>query len=181
MSEPPASAPPLSDVAGELRLTLTSPAATAALAVTLDDGLAAGDTLLLSGPLGAGKSHFARALIQHRLARIGQVEEVPSPTFTLVQIYQAGPVEIWHVDLYRLSSADEIAELGLDEAMRTAIALIEWPDRLGPTQPERHLSLDFAMDPSAADTRHLTVRMAGPGWDRVAARLATNPGARRDG
>lgn len=101
--------------------------------------LGAGNVLLLKGAIGAGKSHFARAFIQ---ARLGRLEEVPSPTFTLVQTYQAD-VEIWHADLYRLSHPNEVIELGLDEAFTSAICLIEWPDRLGSLSPESALTLEL--------------------------------------
>ena len=99
--------------------------------------LRAGDTLLLDGPIGAGKSHLARAIIR---ARLGPDEEVPSPTFTLVQTYTGDP-DIWHADLYRLTHSDEVVELGLEDAFATAICLIEWPDRLGSTQPVNPLRL----------------------------------------
>lgn len=102
--------------------------ATSAFGAALADHLQAGDCVLLEGPIGVGKSHLARALIR---ARLGRVEEVPSPTFTLVQTYQAEDVEIWHADLYRLSHPDEVLELGLDDAFASAICLVEWPDRLG--------------------------------------------------
>ncbi len=101
----------------------------------------AGDCLLLSGPIGAGKSHLARALIQ---ARLGRFEDVPSPTFTLVQTYQAD-VEIWHADLYRLSHPDEVLELGLDDAFSSAICLIEWPDRLGRLAPKGAISVNLSV------------------------------------
>lgn len=113
-------------------ILLPDAAATDRLGTWLADRLRAGDCLLLSGPIGAGKSHLARALIR---ARLGRFEDVPSPTFTLVQTYQAD-VEIWHADLYRLSHPDEVLELGLDEAFSTAICLIEWPDRLGKLAPK---------------------------------------------
>jgi tRNA threonylcarbamoyladenosine biosynthesis protein TsaE len=112
--------------------------------------LGAGDVLLLQGPIGAGKSHLARALIR---ARLGRMEDVPSPTFTLVQTYQAD-VEIWHADLYRLSHPDEVLELGLDEAFSTAICLIEWPDRLGSLAPETALRLELS---SEAEGRRATL------------------------
>lgn len=112
--------------------------------------LVAGDVLLLNGPIGAGKSHFARALIR---ARLGRMEDVPSPTFTLVQTYQAD-VEIWHADLYRLSHPDEVLELGLEAAFSTAICLIEWPDRLGRFAPKAALTLDLA---SEAEGRRATL------------------------
>jgi tRNA threonylcarbamoyladenosine biosynthesis protein TsaE len=104
--------------------------------------LRAGDCLLLEGQIGAGKSHFARAFIQ---ARLGRAEDVPSPTFTLVQSYQAD-VEIWHADLYRLSHPDEVLELGLDEAFDSAICLIEWPDRLGSLLPKGAMRLRFTLE-----------------------------------
>jgi tRNA threonylcarbamoyl adenosine modification protein YjeE len=93
--------------------------------------LRAGDAVLLEGSIGAGKSQFCRALIR---ARLGRQEDVPSPTFTLVQTYDAD-VEIWHADLYRLTHPDEARELGLEEAFAQAICLVEWPDRLGPHAP----------------------------------------------
>ena len=91
-----------------------------------------GDVILLEGPIGAGKSCLARAFIR---ARLGREEEVPSPTFTLVQVYEADEVEIWHADLYRLTHPDEVWELGLDDAFASAICLVEWPDRLGAHVP----------------------------------------------
>ncbi|GLS86231.1 tRNA (adenosine(37)-N6)-threonylcarbamoyltransferase complex ATPase subunit type 1 TsaE [Cypionkella aquatica] len=101
--------------------------------------LRAGDCLLLQGPIGAGKSHLARTFIQ---ARLGRMEDVPSPTFTLVQTYQAD-VEIWHADLYRLSHPDEVAELGLHDAFSQAICLIEWSERLGDLAPRDALRLQI--------------------------------------
>ena len=118
--------------------------------------LRAGDCVLLDGPIGAGKSHFARALIQ---ARLGRAEDVPSPTFTLVQTYEAD-VEIWHADLYRLSHPDEAMELGLEEAFETAICLIEWPDRLGKRVPIGALRLGFS---DAGEGRRVQVRLGRRG------------------
>lgn len=134
-------------------LSLPDEGATAAFAARLGAVLDAGDTLLLSGPIGAGKSAFARALIR---ARLGADEDVPSPTFTLVQVYGENP-EIWHCDLYRLGHVDEVMELGLEEAFEHAICLVEWPDRLGPLAPEQALNLAFAAD----DDGH-RVTIAGP-------------------
>lgn len=103
--------------------------------------LVPGDTVLLSGPVGAGKTHLARALIR---AATGIDQDVPSPSFTLVQTYAAQGCDIWHADLYRLSQPDEVIELGLDEAFGHAICLVEWPDRLGPLTPPNALHLTLA-------------------------------------
>lgn len=143
-----------------LTLTLSSEAETAALAARLGALLGAGDVVLLEGPIGAGKTAFARALIQARQASLGRAEDVPSPTFTLVQTYRAGDLEIVHADLYRLSHPDETLELGLDEAFKTALCLVEWPERLGSLLPEGALRLRLAHG-DRLDERHLTMDMAG--------------------
>jgi tRNA threonylcarbamoyladenosine biosynthesis protein TsaE len=154
--------PPDASADEEFRAELCFPneAETRNFAEALAPLLGAGDVLLLEGPIGAGKTAFARALIAARLAAAGAApEDIPSPTFTLVQTYLAGPLEIWHADLYRLSHPDEAAELGLEEAFTTALCLVEWPDRLGPAAPPGALRLAFA--PGAAeDTRCLT--LSGP-------------------
>lgn len=126
-----------------MSVSLPDADATARLASELAPRLTPGDTLLLSGEIGAGKTHFARSIIQSRLARSGRLEDVPSPTFTLVQVYSNCVGEIWHADLYRLNSPDEAAELGLEEAVGTAIVIIEWPDRLGDAVPEDALWVEF--------------------------------------
>lgn len=102
-----------------------------------------GDVILLEGPIGAGKSCLARAFIR---ARLGREEEVPSPTFTLVQVYEDKAGEIWHADLYRLTHPDEVWELGLDDAFTTAISLVEWPDRLGKHVPPDALRIRLAAE-----------------------------------
>ena len=122
-------------------LELPSEAATEQLARRLAPRLRAGDVLLLSGQIGAGKTTFARAMI--RALTGNPAEDVPSPSFTLVQTYDAPGLAIWHVDLYRLSGPEGALELGLDEAMGTALCLIEWPDRLGALTPAKALILDF--------------------------------------
>lgn len=119
---------------------------TAKLASAIASLLSPGDTLLLEGPIGAGKSAFARALIR---ARLGRMEDVPSPTFTLVQTYDDPSGDIWHCDLYRLTHPDEAFELGLSEAFEKAICLIEWPDRLGVEAPKNALHLAFSAGPKA--------------------------------
>jgi tRNA threonylcarbamoyladenosine biosynthesis protein TsaE len=150
-----------------ITLDMPSETATASFAEALAPGLRAGDTLLLEGPIGAGKTHFARALIKARLRAAGRDEDVPSPTFTLVQTYDDGRAEIWHADLYRLTGAGEAAELGLDEAFRDAIVIVEWPDRLGADAPDGALRLTFA-DGATDNARRVTLTSADPRWaDRL--------------
>ena len=94
-------------------------------------GLAAtlrpGDVVTLSGPLGAGKTALARAILRGA----GHGGEVPSPTFAIVQPYDDLPLPIWHCDLYRLEAAPELDELGLDEVLAEGALLVEWPERAG--------------------------------------------------
>jgi tRNA threonylcarbamoyladenosine biosynthesis protein TsaE len=125
-------------IAPTLTLDLPDPDATEALGARLAALARSSDVFLLEGPIGAGKSCLARAFIR---ARLGREEEVPSPTFTLVQVYEADGVEIWHADLYRLTHPDEVWELGLDDAFATAICLVEWPDRLGAHVPPEALRI----------------------------------------
>ena len=145
-------------------LTLPDEAATAGFAQSLAPLLGAGDTVALSGDIGAGKTAFARALIRAKLQR---AEDVPSPTFTLVQTYQADDLEIWHCDLYRLGHPDEALELGLEAAFDDALCLIEWPDRLGDALPPVALTLHF----TAGEEAHRVVAYGSGDWPaRLAAR-----------
>ena len=114
--------------------------ATAALAARIAAVAAPGDILALKGDLGSGKTVFARAFIRAR----GNQDDVPSPTFTLVQVYEAGPTSIWHFDLYRIRAPEDAWELGIEEAFVRGISLIEWPERLGRLLPECQLELGFA-------------------------------------
>ena len=131
---------------------LDSETATGAFAAALASVCEAGDVIGLVGDLGAGKTARARAFIG---ARTG-ITEVPSPTFTLVQVYDdeagSGPA-IWHLDLYRLDAPGEVAELGLEEAMANGILLIEWPERIADTWLDDWLQveLQFAESDDARD------------------------------
>jgi tRNA threonylcarbamoyladenosine biosynthesis protein TsaE len=107
----------------------------------------------LSGPLGAGKTTFARAFIREIARLSGEtVDEVPSPTFTLVQIYAFARATVWHFDLYRIGAPDEAWELGLEDALAEGISLIEWPERLGPLLPARRTDVALAHG-ATADAR----------------------------
>lgn len=129
---------------------LEDEAATMRLGQAIARVLRAGDAVLLSGTLGAGKSTLARALIR---ALTNVDEEVPSPTFTLVQSYQAAAFTIAHFDLYRLHGADEVFELGLDEALDEGAALIEWPQRLEGRLPHNRLDIEIEIDGEARIVR----------------------------
>jgi tRNA threonylcarbamoyl adenosine modification protein YjeE len=128
-----------------LQLFLADEAATAGLGRRLAPACRAGDVIALRGELGAGKSTLARGLIQ---ALAGAGTEVPSPTFTLVQIYETDRLAIWHFDLYRLARPDDARELGLDESA-DGLVLIEWPERLGDALPARRLDLALAFSGEA--------------------------------
>ena len=117
--------------------------------------LAIGDTVTLSGPLGAGKTVLARAIVRNFLPR----EEVPSPTFTLVQSYETQNFTIAHVDLYRVKSASELRELGLDEALGRGVLVIEWPDRMGVQLPGDRLDIMF----EAVDGESRLMKLVGRG------------------
>jgi tRNA threonylcarbamoyladenosine biosynthesis protein TsaE len=145
----------------EFEFPLADEGATSALASQIAARLGPGDTLLLEGEIGAGKSAFARALIR---ARLGRMEDVPSPTFTLVQTYEDAVSEIWHCDLYRLTHPDEALELGLEDAFQTAICLIEWPDRLGDAAPASALTLSFVAN---TDGHHVTISGPNPWPERL--------------
>ncbi len=126
---------------------LPDEAATARLAQSLAARARLGDVFALFGELGSGKTAFARAFINALPAPGGTTpaasEEVPSPTFTLVQAYQRAPAPVWHFDLYRVARPDEVYELGFEEALGEGIVLVEWPERLGPLLPAERLELRF--------------------------------------
>ncbi|MBX9634964.1 MAG: tRNA (adenosine(37)-N6)-threonylcarbamoyltransferase complex ATPase subunit type 1 TsaE [Magnetospirillum sp.] len=124
-----------------LTLDLADEAATRSLAARLALLARPGDVIALNGTLGTGKSTLARAFVQ---ALTSADEEVPSPTFTLVQIYDADAGQIWHFDLYRLEKAEEAFELGIEDAFIDGICLIEWPDRLGRLMPRQRLEIALA-------------------------------------
>ena len=128
----------------DLSLDLPNPAATDELGRRLAAILRAGDVVALEGPLGSGKTALARAAIR---ALTGPEEDVPSPTFTLVQSYESEQGPLYHFDLYRLEAPDQAVELGIDDAFADGISLVEWPERLGGYLPRRHLKITLAAGP----------------------------------
>jgi len=145
--------------APHLLIDLPSEAATCALAAALARRARRGDILGLSGPLGSGKTTFARAFIRERVGAV----EVPSPTFTLVEVYQSltGPA-LWHFDLYRLERPEDAYELGIEEGLAEGISLVEWPERLGSLLPRERLGVTLA--PGTSDGARQARLDASPAW-----------------
>lgn len=133
-------------------MILPDEAATRALGERLARHVAIGDVIALSGTLGAGKTSLARGL----LAALGLTSEAPSPSFAIVQPYDPPEVHlpVLHVDLYRIEAAEEIAELGLDDARQDSLLLVEWPERMGAQMWADALALTLEPQPSGA--RRLT-------------------------
>jgi tRNA threonylcarbamoyladenosine biosynthesis protein TsaE len=144
-----------------MRIALPDAEATGRLGAAIAPLLGVGEAVLLRGPLGMGKSTLARGLIR---ALTSPDEDVPSPTFTLVQFYETRP-PVAHFDLYRLTRPEEAFEIGLDEALDHGCVLIEWPERLG-DEGARWLGLDrLEIDlAEAGDGRVATVSGAGA-WE----------------
>jgi tRNA threonylcarbamoyladenosine biosynthesis protein TsaE len=141
-------------------IPLVDETATVSLADKLAAIAAPGDLFALWGTLGAGKTVFARAFI--RALGDGE-EEVPSPTFTLVQAYETRVGTIHHFDMFRLLSPDEAYELGIEEAFADGISLIEWPDKIGGLLPFERLDVELAIGETEG-TR--TAQLAGsPAWN----------------
>ena len=138
-------------------MILADEAATARVGELLARLARPGDVVTLSGPLGVGKTALVRAM----LGAMGHGGEVPSPTFAIVQPYEALPLPVWHVDLYRIEDPGELHELGLDAA-EEGLLIVEWPERVGPGAfPDAlGLTLEFA----EAGARGLTASVP-PAWE----------------
>lgn len=141
-------------------VALDNEQATTRFAAEIANALEPGNMVTLSGDLGAGKTTFARALIRF-LAGDASIP-VPSPTFTLMQSYDLPRFPLVHADLYRLSGADELTELGLDDLADGAVVLMEWPDRAGGQLPANRIDLSFKLAPSRS-LDHREVRVSGYG------------------
>jgi tRNA threonylcarbamoyladenosine biosynthesis protein TsaE len=154
-----------------VNLALPDLAATARLGAALACRLAVGDVVALRGELGAGKTELARAII--RAASGDEALTVPSPTFTLAETYDTPPGPIWHFDLYRLDSPEQVWELGFEEALAGGISLIEWPERIGPLLPTNRL--DITLGITRGDARAAAL-VAGPAWAERLALVAREVG-----
>jgi len=154
-------------VAGfETIVTLADETATAELGARIARGLEPGDAVLLKGELGAGKTTLARAILR----ALGVEGHVPSPTFTLVQAYQARSLSLFHFDLYRIEHPRELVELGMDDALEDGVALVEWPERGFPPRLAAG-ALTVTLTQTGANARE--ARIAGPPrWQSVLAGAA---------
>ena len=146
--------------ASAFRTSTGSEAATAALAGAIAGLSRIGDVIALSGGIGAGKTVFARGFVR---ALSKADEEVPSPTFTLVQAYDCSCGPVHHYDFYRLDSAKDAYEIGIEESFAEAITLIEWPGRIAVLRGGHWLDIEFSMDAREPETRELVLH-AGPAW-----------------
>ena len=143
----------------EMTFDLPDDAATRTLSAHLATLLRAGDVVALHGDLGAGKTTLTRGLIQ---ALCDANEEVPSPTYTLVQSYEGPEFPIWHFDLYRMNTPDEVMELGWDET-QNGVALIEWPERAGRYLPTVRLDLTLQI---VGEQRRARLEPVGEDWQK---------------
>ncbi|HUS96637.1 MAG TPA: tRNA (adenosine(37)-N6)-threonylcarbamoyltransferase complex ATPase subunit type 1 TsaE, partial [Hyphomicrobiaceae bacterium] len=119
----------------------------------------AGDVIALRGDLGAGKTTFARAFIRSVLGDM--LAEVPSPTFPIVQLYEAGRFDIRHFDLYRVSDPDELIEIGFSDGLDTSVTLVEWPENAGPVLPEDRIEVEISEHPDRPDARIVGISVFG--------------------
>ena len=141
------------------QFALKNESETGLLAAQLANVSGTGDIIGLIGDLGAGKTAFARAFIN---ARGGDVE-VPSPTFTIVQVYEFSDVTVYHFDLYRIEETEELLELGIEDAFTDGISLIEWPDRMDTYLPSDRLDIIFSSVLSQS-ARQVTLVGYGENW-----------------
>jgi tRNA threonylcarbamoyladenosine biosynthesis protein TsaE len=138
-------------------MILADEAATQAFGAALAAALRPGDVVTLSGPLGAGKTTLARALL-HALGELG---EVPSPSFALVQPYDHLTLPVWHADLYRIDRPSELIELGLDEIRSDGALIVEWPEHASGAWPD---ALALSLEPLDSTSRRLTAKVP-PSWE----------------
>lgn len=118
------------------------------------------DIFALYGTLGMGKSVFSRAFIQH----LTGAQDVPSPTFTLLQVYEAKDFDIYHYDMYRIKSPEEVFELGIEDAFYQGVSLIEWPEKMEKYLPAR--AIRIKMQSIDENTRRIMISSENADWLR---------------
>jgi len=141
-----------------MQIELKSELDTKKLAIAIGALLKKGDFIALTGDLGAGKTAFSRFLIQ---SLEESYEDVPSPTFTLVQFYDLPKFTIWHFDLYRVKNHEEVYELGWEDAISDGVCLVEWPERAKNILPEDRIEINFSFADSNNDTRVANITFLG--------------------
>lgn len=147
----------------ETRAALSDLAATQAYGAAIASRVRAGDVVALTGGLGAGKTTLARAI----LSALGHTGEVPSPTFTIIETYDAPPLRlpVVHADFYRLRQPDELAEIGLDDYRDGAVLLAEWPDHAGGFEREPGcLSISLELMGESGEGGRIAIARGGADW-----------------
>jgi tRNA threonylcarbamoyl adenosine modification protein YjeE len=144
----------------EVGVTLGDEAATQALGTHIAGALGAGDAILLSGPLGAGKTVLARAILR----ALGVKDRVPSPSFTLVQSYETQKLAVRHFDLFRIERESDLVELGLQDALTEGAIIVEWPEHAFGQMPDSALKIELCPSEKEVRTAHLT---GGERWTDI--------------
>lgn len=145
------------------KITITNEEDTKDLAIKIGSILRKKDCIALRGDLGAGKTSFSRSLIRN----LGSdTQEVPSPTFTLVQFYNLPNFTIWHFDLYRIKHPEEIYELGWEDACYDGVTLVEWPENAGDLMPEDRIEIDIFFTGNNGE-RTITIKGLGEMEERL--------------
>ncbi len=152
-----------------LTIQTHEPAATFALGRTLGRLLAAGDVVCLTGDLGTGKT----LLVQGIAAGLGVSDDVTSPTFTILQVYETGRLPLYHFDLYRLDSPDELDNIGFAEYTGGAgVAVVEWADKFSAAMPDEHLLIELEGGPGGEADRRIELTPAGGRYRRLCEELS---------
>ena len=127
-----------------------------------------GDIILMDGPLGIGKTFFSRAIINARCLMDNlEIEEVPSPTFSIIQEYDLRYFSIFHLDLYRLESETDLFELGIPDIFDENVIILEWPDLIKNFLPSRFLSVSLSQHNNAENSRNIELKFFGEGWENI--------------
>jgi len=147
-----------------MKIQINTQAETEEIARKLAHCAELGDVIALHGDLGIGKSVFSRSFIR---ALTSPDEEVPSPTFTLVQIYEAGMGELYHFDMYRLEQPDDCLELGIEEAFSEGVSLIEWPSKMGSYLPWDCLNIEITHGDHGETSRTMEFSSQGNWLERL--------------
>ena len=127
-----------------------------------------GDIILMEGPLGIGKTFLSRAIINARcLIDNFEIEEVPSPTFSIIQRYDLKCFSIIHLDLYRLEDEIDLFELGITDIFDHNVVLLEWPDLIKNFLPSRFLTVSLFSNNTATNSRNIQLKFFGEGWENL--------------